>query len=704
MSDKVISALTSSVVAPVACIFSFGGTNLPPAAAPRRGISLRQRFSHTVTVLSILRDKKGVSWSIMSHARRHEKKEWIKTLQKLCNKNIVGKHRKKLEKELEVHEAKFHEYAAMWVNNPEHKSHREKMIRENETFVDVISELWLLFSKYIIGGIMTKEGYFSLKTRIHYAMLPMRGSDAMLMEERCIRADWEIDNKAFSPLDNDNFHLMMYDTLEAWIDVEHDTNYVSAFTFNLFLAIADTTHSPPKLVPLRLVRCIKELKEVQILKNFIQSKEIRAAIRKHHNNNREIESEQRIRARRNAVVYPEVKDRDVLEVAIQGIKNEEYYSESEEEEEKEKEQNNATVSSLISRRRKAVYHRRRTTVRRMSVVTGEWEDVEVEETVDENGNTVSLMDDDGGILYDIGEADYDIEEMWARADPDAWKTGGDFRFGSIGSPSSMSASRLGAGSTAEAGVGTGTGTGTGGVAGEYDLVTELEKEWREKEVRDKLHQATLTAGIAEQQRRDLAKGHRGERVKLTGAQMERLGFPPPRTRSHLPPVEEKDYNETYLDNRGRWLEGHGWMVPGAHGDWVYHGYGADYHLETRERRNQREECVKAFADDILDELMGDILHDAMNEVKYAGDIAVARAKPMSDMLQALGLRGPKASRKGCGDDGGGGEGPFQKTASSPWKPIVHVYPSDMEAVEMTTVTARIKSHRADHLPTPGVHH
>jgi hypothetical protein len=42
----------------------------------------------------------------MAHARRHEKKEWLKTLTKLCNMDTTGKARKQLDKELERHDQK----------------------------------------------------------------------------------------------------------------------------------------------------------------------------------------------------------------------------------------------------------------------------------------------------------------------------------------------------------------------------------------------------------------------------------------------------------------------------------------------------------------------------------------------------------------------------------------------------------------------
>ena len=187
----------------------------------------------------------------MSHARRHEKKEWIKTVEKLCNKGLSTKERNTLEKILMSHEQKFHEYALVWSQNEEHKLHRRKLLNDNETLVDTFSEIWLLFSKYIVGDVMSKEGYMSLKTRIHYAMIPLRGSDIREMEDRCIEADWKIDSAVFSPLNNTNFQDMMFDTLEGWIDMEHDKNYVSAFAFSLFLTIADITHSP---LALRRVR------------------------------------------------------------------------------------------------------------------------------------------------------------------------------------------------------------------------------------------------------------------------------------------------------------------------------------------------------------------------------------------------------------------------------------------------------------------
>ena len=148
------------------------------------------------------------------------------------------------------------------------------------------------------GGVLSKEGYYSLKKRLHYAMIPMRGSDARAIEDRCIGtpcapvlitthavthhchshhkppsqsshipdADWAVDSKAFSPLNQDNFHFLMFDTLEAWIDMEHDKNFVSAFAFMLFMTISDTHYSPARLRPLRQVKCITTMKEIHILK------------------------------------------------------------------------------------------------------------------------------------------------------------------------------------------------------------------------------------------------------------------------------------------------------------------------------------------------------------------------------------------------------------------------------------------------------
>ena len=145
----------------------------------------------------------------MSHARRHEKKLYIECLTKLCNKGLSKKQRSKLEKQSEKHLIKFHEYADKWNHDNHHKLDRRRKLHENEVLINVFSEIWLLFSKYIVSGKLSKEGYYSLKKRLHYAMVPLRGSEVLLLEEKCIDADWDVDSRIFSnnELDHDHKHI-----------------------------------------------------------------------------------------------------------------------------------------------------------------------------------------------------------------------------------------------------------------------------------------------------------------------------------------------------------------------------------------------------------------------------------------------------------------------------------------------------------------
>ena len=151
-----------------------------------------------------------------------------------------------------------------------------------------------------------------------------------------------------------------------------------------------------------------------------------------------------------------------------------------------------------------------------------------------------------------------------------------------------------------------------------------------------------------------------------------------RTASGLPPIEEEDYNENVLRSRGRWLDGHGWMVCGEEGGsegggsdnhdmYVYHGYGADHDDDTRERRDARHRAADALLDGLVSDLMGELVGEVMAEVLEP----LTALSVLQQQYEQLGLRQGRGVTTGDGVGLGDIRNPVQGRFK---KPVRMLYP------------------------------
>ncbi len=534
---------------------------------------------------------------IMSHARRHEKKEWFKSLQKLFNPGTTKNQREKVMKKLEKHEKLFHEYAEKWNNDEQHKSIRRKYIQEHETLVMCFRELWLLFAKYINQGVLMKVGYYSLKMHILYAMIPMRGEEIEKIEKHCIDADWDVDSRVFGDIDYDTFKDLMYDSLESWIDMDNDPLYACAFTLTLLLSIANMSHHPPTLFPLRAVHCISNMKEMEILNKYWHNKELLQEMRLRFlaDTESELLREQRWRGRRHGIVYRTKGDLDVVKLAIADIENDcEYSDDSSIEEE---------PGDL------PVFHKRRSIIRKKIInVIGD-DGVEREIEVDEEVFIES--DDEDGERSEYGDGNDDsscrsASTVASRMKSLLYSMGGDENFSMVHLQALMS-SRLPS---------------------------------------DTKNAGKITAKVGP--------------IAFSKESLLNLAMP----QRSPPPKEEQQFNKNSLKGHGRWLQGHGWMVPKEHVEdipslkdlassiknekssdtwdsaekrsdpWIYVGSGADRDPEVAKKVQERENSIV----DVFNRILYELIREVAEECLYSFKVAIKPLVPIPELVKQLGMR------------------------------------------------------------------
>jgi hypothetical protein len=82
-----------------------------------------------------------------------------------------------------------------------------------------------------------------------------------------LESDWNFDKSIYGTFDKQGFFDLLFETIETWAEVVNPS-YFAAFAWALLDSIADTHANPPKLRPLREIRCITKLENEAVSRNF----------------------------------------------------------------------------------------------------------------------------------------------------------------------------------------------------------------------------------------------------------------------------------------------------------------------------------------------------------------------------------------------------------------------------------------------------
>eukprot|EP01040_Poterioochromonas_malhamensis_P001581 gene1581-1675_t len=205
---------------------------------------------------------------------RREIKRKIISLQTMLRVNeMTADNRKLIEKniaELRKHSTTFQPKV-----DKEELEKRRSFIENNPGLKDIFQTLWAVFFKYTNDGYLSKEGYMKFN---HSVLISLGGLKSFEDVGAMLESDWHYDKSVFGPFDSKGFFDLLFETIEMWTEVVNP-NYYAAFAWALLDSIADTTAHPPKLRPLREIRCVTKLdNEMSMINSYLKNKRIRAAL------------------------------------------------------------------------------------------------------------------------------------------------------------------------------------------------------------------------------------------------------------------------------------------------------------------------------------------------------------------------------------------------------------------------------------------
>jgi hypothetical protein len=185
---------------------------------------------------------------------RRALKRKILSLQTLLRaKDIPAENRKSVERS--ILELRKQILSLQGKFNREELQKRREFLEKNPGLKDIFQTLWTVFSKYSNDGFLTKEGYLKYN---HAILVALAGVKAFEDVSSTLESDWNYDKSAFGPFDRQGFFDLVFETIETWAEVMNPNCY-AAFAWALLDSVAETKSNPPKLRPLREVRCITKL-------------------------------------------------------------------------------------------------------------------------------------------------------------------------------------------------------------------------------------------------------------------------------------------------------------------------------------------------------------------------------------------------------------------------------------------------------------
>eukprot|EP01032_Pedospumella_encystans_P014684 gene14684-16846_t len=155
-------------------------------------------------------------------------------------------------------------------------SARRTFLQKNKGLFDIFNTFWVTLMSYTMDGFLSKEGY----SKFHHAVEIALAGEATFanVDEQAVNADWTYDRMLYGNLNKIAFFDMLFELIETWTEIV-DPTYYAAFAWALLDSIADTTAQPPKLRPLREMRCITKMdNESSMLKAYVNKKKVRAAL------------------------------------------------------------------------------------------------------------------------------------------------------------------------------------------------------------------------------------------------------------------------------------------------------------------------------------------------------------------------------------------------------------------------------------------
>lgn len=166
-------------------------------------------------------------------------------------------------------------------------SARRTFLQKNKGLFDIFNTFWVTLMSYTMDGFLSKEGY----SKFHHVVEIALAGEATFasVDEQVMNADWTYDRLLYGNLNKVAFFDMLFEligtyhsmqqptsttdskpasfllfiSLETWTEIV-DPTYYAAFAWALLDSIADTTVQPPKLRPLREMRCITKMENESV--------------------------------------------------------------------------------------------------------------------------------------------------------------------------------------------------------------------------------------------------------------------------------------------------------------------------------------------------------------------------------------------------------------------------------------------------------
>eukprot|EP00602_Paraphysomonas_sp_CaronLab_P003170 CAMPEP_0185039312 /NCGR_PEP_ID=MMETSP1103-20130426/36043_1 /TAXON_ID=36769 /ORGANISM="Paraphysomonas bandaiensis, Strain Caron Lab Isolate" /LENGTH=736 /DNA_ID=CAMNT_0027578149 /DNA_START=105 /DNA_END=2316 /DNA_ORIENTATION=+ len=184
------------------------------------------------------------------------------------------------KKELEDGKQKFYEKLCEIDSSKENQDiidYRRKLLFSNPDMLDIFRTLWQTLVAYTdpTTTALTEEGYTRLNLRVQKALL----GDSTTEEEALefAKADYLSDVKSYGIMNKVAFMDVLSEMIEIWSE-NAKPRFCAAFSWALLESLTDLSTYPPKLRPIKDVRCITNIRENDILARFAATRTIRVRL------------------------------------------------------------------------------------------------------------------------------------------------------------------------------------------------------------------------------------------------------------------------------------------------------------------------------------------------------------------------------------------------------------------------------------------
>jgi hypothetical protein len=198
--------------------------------------------------------------------KRRETKRKIISLQTMMrSKDITQENRAKMENQILELRMKMESFIPE-VDQSEIQKRRE-FLKTNPGLHDIFRALWLVVFVFTEDGYLSKDGYKKFNHALMIALLGIQSYDEVA---HIIENDWLHDTNVFGHINQRTFFDILFEMIETWTEIM-DPTYLAAFAWSLLDSIADTTLQPPKLRPVREIKCITKLENEAVSRISLMS-------------------------------------------------------------------------------------------------------------------------------------------------------------------------------------------------------------------------------------------------------------------------------------------------------------------------------------------------------------------------------------------------------------------------------------------------